>query len=493
MDMSGRLLSEDPGVNADAWARELPGESLSPVLAARALLVEDPVGSPLSGETLALPHYVGLHQSVLRLPATWAAIRRSVSGADLVLVKVPGVLGTLATLAARRRGIPVAAEVVGDAEGVLRSGALGTAGRLLRPVVGVVTRFVVRRAGAVRYVTERELQRRYPPAPDAAVASFSDVVIADEPSWEGAEGGAPHLVSVGSVDQLYKGHHHLIEALGRIRDEFPNATLTIVGSGRRMPFLYETAREHGVSDAVRFTGYLGDPADVAAVLAEATLTGVRRRIARAHSTGDDRGGGLRAAYRTAARALLPFSATHVAGVSDAALRFLVGRWGRLHRWLGVDNRVLVNGVDVGRFHATGEEQDVRPPRVVHVGRASPEKNRRVLVPIFRALRAMKPVRCGWSVPAGRRISASCPVTEGSVSWAWSTTRHRSSGRPTSCCCPRSGKGFLASCWRPWPAAFPWSPPISRPSVSSRRSPACFSSPRTPPSPNGRPRWPERWT
>ncbi|WP_180964504.1 glycosyltransferase [Microbacterium sp. UMB0228] len=312
-------------MNADAWARELPGESLSPVLAARALLVEDPVGSPLSGETLALPHYVGLHQSVLRLPATWAAIRRSVSGADLVLVKVPGVLGTLATLAARRRGIPVAAEVVGDAEGVLRSGALGTAGRLLRPVVGVVTRFVVRRAGAVRYVTERELQRRYPPAPDAAVASFSDVVIADEPSWEGAEGGAPHLVSVGSVDQLYKGHHHLIEALGRIRDEFPNATLTIVGSGRRMPFLYETAREHGVSDAVRFTGYLGDPADVAAVLAEATLfvlpsltEGMPRALIEAMAIGvpaiASRVGGV--------PELLPSSATFAPGDVTAMTRLL---------------------------------------------------------------------------------------------------------------------------------------------------------------------------
>ncbi|MEV7578643.1 MULTISPECIES: glycosyltransferase family 4 protein [unclassified Microbacterium] len=271
MDAAGRFLSEDPGVNGCAWARELPGDSLSPVLAARARLDDDSAGSPLSGETIALPHYIGLRQSVLRLPATWAAVRRSVGGADLVLVKVPGVLGTLATLSARRRGIPVAAEVVGDAEGVLRSGALGAAGRLLRPVVGMVTRLVVRRARAVRYVTERELQRRYPPAPHAEVASFSDVVIADEPRWKGTEDGAPHLVSVGSVDQLYKGHHHLIEALGRIRDEFPTVTLTVVGSGRRMPFLHETAREQGVPDAVRFTGYLGDPAEVEAVLAEATL------------------------------------------------------------------------------------------------------------------------------------------------------------------------------------------------------------------------------
>ncbi|WP_180964505.1 glycosyltransferase family 4 protein [Microbacterium sp. UMB0228] len=166
------------------------------------------------------------------------------------------------------------------------------------------------------------------------------------------------------------------------------------GTLARARALRRLVREHGAHVVVSHVSLAS-----AFLLLAVCRTGVRRRIARAHSTGDDRGGGLRAAYRTAARALLPFSATHVAGVSDAALRFLVGRWGRLHRWLGVDNRVLVNGVDVGRFHATGEEQDVRPPRVVHVGRASPEKNRRVLVPIFRALRAMKPVEM-WVVGPG---------------------------------------------------------------------------------------------
>lgn len=141
-------------------------------------------------------------------------------------------------------------------------------------------------------------------------------------------------------------------------------------------------------------------------------TGVQRRIARAHSTGDDRGGGLRKAYRTTARALLPFSATHVAGVSDEALRFLVGRWGALHRRLGVDTRVMVNGVDVDRFQPAEEASGARPARVVHVGRASPEKNRRILVPIFRALRAAKPAEMWVVGPGGTADLGELPDDEG---------------------------------------------------------------------------------
>lgn len=166
-------------------------------------------------------------------------------------------------------------------------------------------------------------------------------------------------------------------------------TLARVGALRRL------VRERGADTVVSHVSLAS-----AFLLLAVRGTGVRRRIARAHSTGDDRGGGLRTAYRTAARALLPFSATHVVGVSDAALRFLIGRWGRLHRWLDVETRVLVNGVDVGRFHPTMEAYGVRPPRVVHVGRASPEKNRRILVPIFRALRAVGPVEMVVVGPGG---------------------------------------------------------------------------------------------
>jgi glycosyltransferase involved in cell wall biosynthesis len=207
----------------------------------------------------------------MRLPGTWRAIDRSMSGASLAIVKVPGMLGALATLSAMRRRVPTAAEVVGDAEGVLRSGAIGRAGRLLRPFVGAITRWVVRRAKAVRYVTDRQLQHQYPPSSGAVTFAFSDVVIAAAPRWQPKDDAAPRLVSIGSVDQLYKGHHLLIEALKGVREAFPDATLTVVGSGRRMPFLHEVVERNELGDAVLFPGYLSPAAEVESVLVDATL------------------------------------------------------------------------------------------------------------------------------------------------------------------------------------------------------------------------------
>lgn len=165
------------------------------------------------------------------------------------------------------------------------------------------------------------------------------------------------------------------------------------GIAARVSALRRLVREHRVEVVVSHVSLAS-----AFLLAAVRSKHVRRRIARAHSTGDDRGG-ARVIYRTSARALLPFAATHVRGVSSSALRFMVGRWGFLHRWLGVDDRVLVNGVDTVRFHPAEAAPARTVPRVVHIGRASPEKNRRALVPIFRALVAVAPVEM-WVVGPG---------------------------------------------------------------------------------------------
>lgn len=127
---------------------------------------------------------------------------------------------------------------------------------------------------------------------------------------------------------------------------------------------------------------------------------VQTRIARVHSTGDGRSGARRVLYRGVARLLLPLVATHVLAVSESALAFAVGRWRLLYSRLGVEVRVLVNGVDTARFRISDafSRHDVR--RVVHIGRASPEKNRAILVPIFAELTSLHPGLEMWVVGPG---------------------------------------------------------------------------------------------
>jgi phosphatidyl-myo-inositol dimannoside synthase len=56
----------------------------------------------------------------------------------------------------------------------------------------------------------------------------------------------------------YKGVDHLIEALPQIRGRVPGAQLKIIGRGDDLPRLQELAARHGVADAVRFLGFVGD-------------------------------------------------------------------------------------------------------------------------------------------------------------------------------------------------------------------------------------------
>jgi len=54
----------------------------------------------------------------------------------------------------------------------------------------------------------------------------------------------------------YKGVDALLEAFARLRPEFPEATLSILGDGPHRPALQERAARLGLGDRVEFTGYL---------------------------------------------------------------------------------------------------------------------------------------------------------------------------------------------------------------------------------------------
>jgi glycosyltransferase involved in cell wall biosynthesis len=117
-----------------------------------------------------------------------------------------------------------------------------------------------RRAAAVVYVTERELQRRYPAASTTFEAAYSSielpasllvsepVPVRDAPPYE--------LISVGSMEQMYKGFDVLLQAMAAIQAAGTSCRLTLVGTGRCRPELEELAGRLGLVDTVRFAGHV---------------------------------------------------------------------------------------------------------------------------------------------------------------------------------------------------------------------------------------------
>ena len=98
---------------------------------------------------------------------------------------------------------------------------------------------------------------------------------------------------IGSVAMFRgsKGHAHLLDAFCLLlREEFPGATLLLVGDGIRRPWVEGLARDKGVADAVVFTGFRGDvPALLATmdcfVLASTRTEGVPQSLLQAFAAG----------------------------------------------------------------------------------------------------------------------------------------------------------------------------------------------------------------
>ena len=229
---------------------------------------------------LPLPCYVGPRQYLLMRAAVVRAIRAIDFADSAVLLRVPGVVGSLIsrTLPSAR---PYGVEVCGDPFDVFAPGSID---HPLRPFFrwwfSRELARVCRGAACSLYVTQRALQQRYPPPvptrrSTAITVGVSDVEMPDEayrpfaPSV--SRSGSLRIISVGTLEQMYKGQDLLLKAVARCLAAGLDTRLTLVGTGRLMPVLQKLARELGTADRVTFTGALPSGAAIRAALDEHEL------------------------------------------------------------------------------------------------------------------------------------------------------------------------------------------------------------------------------
>ncbi|MFI5906109.1 glycosyltransferase [Dactylosporangium sp. NPDC051541] len=222
-------------------------------------------------EVYPLPHYVGPIGFLRRIGRLRKALKAAIEPADAVLLRVPSAIAT--TLPQ-----PFGLEVVGDPYDVF---APGVTRHPLRPLLRWWftrrLRAQCRAASAVAYVTERALQARYPAAPGAVTAAYSSIQLdgaafAERPRQDtGTARVRLRLVSVGSLEQRYKGIDTLIEALPRLARAGLEASLVHVGDGRCRAELERLVRERRLGGRVSFAGAVPPGAPVRLFLDDADL------------------------------------------------------------------------------------------------------------------------------------------------------------------------------------------------------------------------------
>ncbi|TDC66491.1 glycosyltransferase [Micromonospora sp. KC207] len=266
----------------DIWRRYLTAFDEVRVVARVAAAPQEPktalrVDGP--GVTVhPVPHYVGPQQYLRQRVPIGRAMATAAERDDAVILRVPSALGSLLAGVRRRHGLPYALEVVGDPYDVL---APGVVRHPLRPLLR--QRFATRlrrecgSAVAVSYVTADYLQARYPAAPHAPTANVSSIDLPPEAFAPGpravrAGSGRGHtLISIGTLDQLYKGVDTLVEAVAVLVSSGVDVRLVHAGDGRFAGHLKGLAGARGVADRVTFAGWVAPGAPLRARLDAADL------------------------------------------------------------------------------------------------------------------------------------------------------------------------------------------------------------------------------
>ncbi len=223
----------------------------------------------------AVPYYHGTLGYLRHWPAVRRAARAAAGDADAVILRAPTVMALPLAAHRQRRGLPYAVEVMGDAYDVFAPGVIRHPLRpwLRRRYTGRLRRLCAR-ATAVAYVTEAYLQRRYPAAPAAVTAVYSSVDLPEAAFVTAPR--TPHgppwtVISVGTLEQPYKGIDTLVRAVALLLRDGTDVRLVHVGDGRHRPALARLADRLGVADRVELTGTLAGGAPIRARLDDADL------------------------------------------------------------------------------------------------------------------------------------------------------------------------------------------------------------------------------
>lgn len=245
------------------WARYLDVFDSVDVVA-RVLSDENCSGVPVEGpgvRVLPLPHYVGPRQFLRQRSEVLRRIRAACDPPSAVILH-SGAIGDLFSAVLHRSGHPYGLEVVGDPHDVFSPD--GGVRHPLRPFFRwwFTSRLQrqCRDAAAVSYVTETALQRRYPAGEGSFSISCSDVMLPDEAFAPQArrfsDQRAFTIVTVGSMAQMYKGLHFLLQALRECIDRGLDVKLVLVGDGAYRNYLEDLASTLKLDQRVVFTGYL---------------------------------------------------------------------------------------------------------------------------------------------------------------------------------------------------------------------------------------------
>ncbi|MCU1329278.1 MAG: glycosyl transferase, group 1, partial [Bryobacterales bacterium] len=241
----------------------------------------------------AIPDFHGPWQCLKRYAQIRAALRSGQPAHGAIILRVASQLANMMEGALSERSRPFGLEVVGDPYDVFGPGVIGHPLRpLLRWHFSRRLRQQCLAAAGVAYVTKLSLQKRYPTqgmnvsvsdvdlAPGTIInrklaTHYSSVDLDRDSAFSAPRQPQPkesfRLVTVGSLEQRYKGTDILIDAIAQCVKAGFDLTAVIVGDGRYRPDLMAQAERAGIASRIQFPGWVPAGKAVRDILDQADL------------------------------------------------------------------------------------------------------------------------------------------------------------------------------------------------------------------------------
>jgi glycosyltransferase involved in cell wall biosynthesis len=187
-------------------------------------------------------------------------LKTLITETDVVLVRLPSVLGFIAAEQAFKMNKKVWVEQVGNANEALGShGSL--LGKIAAPFFDFQNKKIVSKADFVTYVTEFKLQKDYPISKSAVTISLSDVTInkilnKKEFDEERFFGDLFKIGLIGGFDAKYKGQNILLKAIALLDENIKkNIKINFIGKGDYQ-WVVNLAETLSLKDNIEYIGPL---------------------------------------------------------------------------------------------------------------------------------------------------------------------------------------------------------------------------------------------
>lgn len=199
-------------------------------------------------DTIKSLNFIEIHKKIIKIIKEY----------DFLIIRLPSFTGLIAALIADKYKIPYLIEMVGCPWDSLWNH--GFKGKILAPMITVLTKKIVKKSKYVLYVTDDFLQKRYPTkgnqigCSDVALPEINKVVLKNRiDKIEQRDKNKIIVGTIGNLDVKYKGHKLVLYAIHILKKRGYNIEYQLVGGGKGK-IIKEIAEKLDILDNVIFIG-----------------------------------------------------------------------------------------------------------------------------------------------------------------------------------------------------------------------------------------------